>query len=137
MKEAVFEVLARINNIENESARVAALRSIDNGRFKELLQYALTPSVEFNLPTGTPPFTPDNDINSHYAFWGELRRLYVFQKGRTTLDKRRIEQIFIEMLEHLHPEDAKLLVLIKDKEWPYLNITKDIVNLAFPGAIGE
>ena len=41
------------------------------------------------------------------------------------------------MLEHLHPEDAKLLVLIKDKEWPYLNITKDIVNLAFPGAIGE
>jgi len=36
------------------------------------------------------------------------------------------------MLESIHPGDAKLLIAIKDRKWPYENITRDVVDSAFP-----
>lgn len=137
MREAVFELLERINKLDDRGAQINELRKAANGRFQELLQYSLHPAVVFDLPEGPAPFKPTDDTSTHGLFWQEIRRLYVFQKGRTQLPAARREQIYIEMLENIHPKDAELLQLIKDRKWPYENISLELVNEAFPLLIGE
>jgi hypothetical protein len=55
--------------------------------------------------------------------------------GNPNLKPIKREQIFIQMLEAVSADDAQLLIAMKDKKSPYKNITKDIVNEAFPGLL--
>ena len=64
----------------------------------------------------------------------EYQRFYNFCKGgNDQLKSLRRETMFIQMLEGLHPLDAEILCLVKDKnlEEKY-NITKEIVSEAYP-----
>ena len=64
----------------------------------------------------------------------EYTRFYNFCKGgNDQLKSLRRETMFIQMLEGLHPLDAEILCLVKDKnlEEKY-NITKEIVSEAYP-----
>jgi hypothetical protein len=45
------------------------------------------------------------------------------------------EKMFIDMLEAVHPEDAKLLIKMKDKQNLGKGITKKLVQEAYPGLI--
>ena len=63
----------------------------------------------------------------------EARRLYLFIRGgNPNLTKIKREALYIELLESIHPEDAKLLISIKDKKIPYKGITLKIIKEAFP-----
>jgi hypothetical protein len=67
----------------------------------------------------------------------EARRLYLFlEGGNPDIKKVKREQMFIGLLESIHPQDAELLCMIKDKKLPE-NITKEIINSAFPGLIED
>ena len=64
----------------------------------------------------------------------EYTRFYNFCKGgNDQLKSLRRETMFIQMLEGLHPLDAEILCLVKDKnlEEKY-KITKEIVSEAYP-----
>jgi hypothetical protein len=62
----------------------------------------------------------------------ELRRMYLFiDGGAPNLKPVRRESLWIELLECVDPEDAKLLNLIKDKKLPE-GLTADTVKKAFP-----
>jgi len=43
--------------------------------------------------------------------------------------------MFIDMLEGIHPKDAELLILMKDKKSLAKGITKKLVEEAFPKLI--
>jgi hypothetical protein len=40
--------------------------------------------------------------------------------------------MWIELLEGIPAKEAQLMELVKDGKWPFKNITKDIVESAFP-----
>jgi len=64
----------------------------------------------------------------------EYKRFYNFCKGgNDQLKSLRRETMFIQMLEGLHPLDAEILCLVKDKklEEKY-KITKELVSEAYP-----
>lgn len=64
----------------------------------------------------------------------EFKRFYNFIKGGNDgLSNIRRETMFINILQGLHPLDAEIVCLIKDKklESKY-NITKEIVSQAYP-----
>ena len=64
----------------------------------------------------------------------EYRNFYHFLKGgNDSLNNIRRETMFINILEGLHPLEAEIIVLVKDKnlETKY-KITKDIVAEAYP-----
>jgi hypothetical protein len=44
----------------------------------------------------------------------------------------RREQLFIQLLEALDPDDAELIIAMKDKSSPYKNLTKKLVMETFP-----
>jgi len=64
----------------------------------------------------------------------EYLRFYNFCKGgNDQLKSLRRETMFIQMLEGLHPLDAEILCLVKDKELETkYKITKEIVSEAYP-----
>ena len=64
----------------------------------------------------------------------EWKNLYHFIKGgNDSLSKTRRETMFIQMLEGLHPEEADLICIIKDKGLSNkYKISKQAVEKAFP-----
>ena len=64
----------------------------------------------------------------------EWTKFYNFCKGgNDQLKSLRRETMFIQMLEGLHPLDAEILCLVKDKELETkYKITKEIVSEAYP-----
>ena len=64
----------------------------------------------------------------------EFTKFYNFIKGgNDTLSSLRRETMFINILEGLHPLEAEILVLVKDKRLSEkYKITKDIVSAAYP-----
>lgn len=138
MREAVFEILERINNIEDEATRARAIWDANQsvGRFQELLFYGLKEGLEFELPEGSAPYKPCDEVTSHALLWSEIRKLYLFTKGNTLTDMRR-QQLFVGLLEYIHPKDAELVLAIKDRNWPFDNINADLINRIFPDLLNK
>jgi hypothetical protein len=68
----------------------------------------------------------------------EARRLYLFLKGgNPNLTPFRREMLFINLLETVHPNDAKLLLTVKEKKLPYKGLTLNLIKEAYPGLINE
>lgn len=113
--------------------QVAALQQNGTPQIKQLLKYACDPRIKFLLPEGEPPYRAfdigDGGVGMLAA---ELRRLYLFiDGGSPNLKQTRREALWIDLLECVDPEDAKLLNLIKDKKLPE-GLAADTVKKAFP-----
>ena len=74
------------------------------------------------------------DKQGHTTIRREARNFYRFVKGgQDGLSTIRRETMFINILEGLHPLEAEILILIKDKKLTdKYKITKEIVSEAFP-----
>ena len=78
-----------------------------------------------------------SDKQGHTTIRREAKNFYRFIRGgQDSLSNLRRETFFINILEGLHPLEAEVLILVKDKrlEEQY-NISKEIVSLAFPDII--
>jgi len=101
---------------------------------KTVLQYAYDPNIKWLLPKGDVPYEPCKFDNQDGILYAELRRLYLFvEGGNPNLTQLKRESIFIDIIENVTPEDAILLVNIKDKKLPHPKVTSKIVLEAFPG----
>jgi len=74
------------------------------------------------------------DNQGHTTIRREARNFYRFVKGgQDGLSTVRRETMFINILEGLHPLEAEILILVKDKKLTdKYKITKEIVSEAFP-----
>jgi hypothetical protein len=119
-----------LDEINKEPSSVIKYK--DNGALRILFDYAFDPQKKFNLPDGDPPFKEDpapigmSPGNLHM----EMRKLYIFCRKDLT-DLRR-ETLFIQLLENVHPSEAKLLLAIKDQKLTkmYPKITHKLVHEA-------
>lgn len=97
---------------------------------KILLEYAFIPENKMDLPPGEPPYKPDAaPIGMSPAnLRMEMKKLYVFKRQDLKPIKR--EQLFIDLLENVHPEEAKLLLAVKDQKLSklYKKITRKVVE---------
>jgi hypothetical protein len=133
---SIAEVLKAASNIPNVDQRAEFLRAHDSTALRAILTGALSPYVTWLLPEGKPPYKPSDLVDQQHRLFTEVRKLYLFIKGgNSNLKQLRRETLFVEMLECLDPEDAKLLLAVKDKKIPYPGINLDLINLAFPGLI--
>ena len=88
------------------------------------------------VPEGEVPFKK-NEVpigTDHTSLRREWKNLYHFVKGgNDRISAIRRETMFIQMLEGLHPDEAEIVCLVKDKalEDKY-SITYDVVRQAYP-----
>ena len=124
--------------LDSDEERIKCLRSNGNEAVKTVLRYAFNPDVVWELPEGDPPYVPCEFPHQESRLYQEARRLYLFVEGGSpNLNQVRRERMFVELLESIQPEDAKMLLLIKDgkltKHEDYKNLSKKLVLRAFPG----
>ena len=130
----VAEFLKQVSQLKKKEEIVNALKANNSFVLRTILQGVFDPRIKWLLPEGTPPFTPNTLPDQENVLIHDSRKLMYFVEGASPpgLKQNRREAMFIEMLETVAPEDAKLLMSIKDKKLPWSGITESHVREAFP-----
>lgn len=133
MRLGIFEILEQADQAPDLQDKVDILRRNQSQPLKDVLQAAFDDRIQFLLPEGKVPYKPNQGIGQEGNLYRESRRLYLFVKGgHPHLKQTQRENLFIQMLENLHPKDFELLTRIKDKKLPYPSITFEVFQAAFP-----
>ena len=124
MSKYITEILEEVNKDPNALEKYKT-----NAALKFIFQYAFIPEYKFDLPEGAPPFKEDPAPlgMSRANFVMETKKLYIFTKQKE-LNKVRKEHLFIQLLENIHPSEAKLLIAVKDQKLNklYKKVTADL-----------
>lgn len=135
MKLLMNEVLQKVSNAKTKAEKISLLREHNTPALRSLLIINFDESVISLLPEGNVPYNP-NDApagTEHTKLEHEHRILYHFFKGGSKISQIKREQMFINLLEGLHEDEAKVLVLAKDKQLgKRYKVTRACVEEAFP-----
>ena len=141
----IFEILELVSKQRSNAKKVEVLKAYEHDSLKSIFIWNFDETVISLLPQGDVPYGDVKDQNvysgslsenlSREARGGEsatqqdlqgrgrtsLRReyqnLYHFVKGgNDSLSTIRREMMFINILEGLHPKEAEVLCLVKDKQ---------------------
>lgn len=138
MKLAIYEILENASKLTKKQDKIEYLRKNYNPVLGQILKYTFEEQFVWELPPGDPPYKPSEYPDSHGMLYTEARRLYLFLKGgNPNLTPFRREMLYINLLETVHPNDAKLLLTIKEKKLPYKGLTLNLIKEAYPGLINE
>ena len=136
-KDALLtEILQKVSSAKTKKEKVDLLQQYNSQGLRSILIINFDDSLEFLLPEGEVPFTP-NDApigTEHTRLTHEYKGLYRFFKGGdASIKGMRREQLFVQLLEGLHADEANMLVSAcnKDLQSKY-RVTKAVVAEAFP-----
>jgi len=136
MKLSVAEILKKASEITDENQRIEWLRKNNSVALESMLRGAYDPKIVWLLPEGAPPYKANDLVDQQHRLYTEARKLYLFiEGGNPNLKQLRREALFIELLEAVDPDDAKLLLAVKEKHIPYPGVTKEVVTKAFPNIL--
>ena len=133
------EVLELVSKQRTKAKKIEILQEYESDALKSILIWNFDQTVISLIPEGAVPYTK-NEVpvgTDHTSLRREWKNLYHFVKGgNDKISGIRRETMFIQMLEGLHPEEAEIICLVKDKilEDKY-NITYDIVQKAYPDIV--
>ena len=135
-KELISEIFTKINNAKDKPKKIEVLRQYDSPGMRMILKGAFDPKIEWDLPEGTPPYIANEAPagTEHTYLEVEAKRLYNFAVGgNDQLNKIRKETLFIQMLEGLHADEAKVLIDVKNKSLnkTFKGLTSEMVKEAF------
>ena len=131
------EVLAKVSKQKTKAKKIQALKENESLHLKAILIWNFDDSVQSVLPEGDVPFEKNEAPagTEHTYLAHEWKILYNFVKGgNTMLRPVKREQLFMQLLEGLHPDESEIICLVKDKNLKkkYKGLTKPIVEEAFP-----
>ena len=131
----IHEVLELASKQRSKAKKIEILQEYSSDALKTLFIWNFDDTVISMIPEGNVPYK-ENEVpvgTDHTSLRREYRQLYHFVKGgNDTLSSLRRETMFIQMLEGLHPKEAELICLVKDKELTTkYKLTKEIVAEAY------
>ena len=158
----IFEVLNLVIKQKTNEKKIEVLKRYEDPSLKAIFIWNFDESIVSLLPEGEVPFFGDNVLKTstiterigdavssmkggssdslgtidekHSTIRREYKKFYNFIKGgNDSLNSIRRETIFINLLEGVHPLEAEILCLVKDKKLQTkYKITKEIVSEAYP-----
>ena len=132
----IHEILDHVEEQKTKAKKIEALKEYRDDSLTAILIWNFDSSVISAVPEGQVPYK-ENEVpvgTDHTSLRREWKNLFHFIKGgNDSLSALRRETMFIQMLEGLHPEEAAIICLVKDKILTdKYNITKEMVIEAFP-----
>ena len=137
MYKSYSEIFKEVEKAKTKKEKQDVLRKYSGPVLKQILGMTYNPNVKWLLPEGDPPYKPlDSSTDMQGRLESELRRFHLFIEGTTdtqrNLKQTRREALFIDLLESIDPDDAKLVLGMKNGKLPYKGITKKMVAETFP-----
>ena len=136
----IHEILELVGEQRSKTKRVDILKEYRDDSLTAILIWNFDDRVQSAVPDGQVPYK-ENEVpvgTDHTSLRREWKQLYHFIKGgNDTLSGLRRESMFIQLLEGLHPKEAEIICLVKDKELEevYPKVTLDVVKEAFPDIV--
>ena len=101
-----------------------------------IIKSSFDPKIKWAMPAGAVPYRPNDapDGTEHTLLSQEARRLYHFIEGADNQTPRaQKENMYIQMLEGLHEDEAEILVYAKDKKLhqKIKGLSHEVVKTAF------
>ena len=130
------EVLDKVAKAKTKKQKVELLRQHNTDALRMVLKSSFDPRIEWDLPEGDVPYTPNDapEGTEHNMLVHEARTLYHYIKGgNPQLTQNRRENMFIQLLEGLHQDEAEIIVSAKDKglHRKYKGLSSNVVREAF------
>ena len=158
----IFEILELVDAQKTNAKKVEVLQNYEHESIKTVFVWNFDSSVVSLLPPGEVPYGETNaqttfagtlseniakeaaggesatgqdlDGRNKTSIRHEYKNFYHFgQGGNNSLTTTRREMIFINMLQGLHPKEAELLCLVKDKDLESkYSVSLENVKQAYP-----
>lgn len=132
---SISETLAKINDMpkKEQAAHLYACGPI----LRDFLRWAFKPPHKFLLPEGVMEFptpTDNDDATRASTLIQHVRKFYMYTDDpqAVNMKQEKRERLFKEFLHQLTPEDANLVLAVKDGKLPYPKITKKLCEEAWP-----
>lgn len=133
MQKSISEIIKTAGSKKKVEDRIAVLKANSSMPLKNIIIAATDRhKIKFLLPDEAPPYTPSAHNENHGLLYREARKLKYFVQGWAPpgLKQMKREQIFIELLESVHRDDAKLLCEML-KQQGFKGITAEVIRGAF------
>lgn len=132
----VFEILEEFGKQTTKAKRIEVLKKYENvPAFRDVLRGTFDDSLEFLLPEGKPPYTPNIPESVPSTLLKKHKEFGYFVKGGVDQPQYKRENIFIRMLESIHPQDAEVVLSMVAKKSPVKYLTKNLIEETFPNLI--
>lgn len=136
---SLAEVTAGVCELKDTSEQVAYLQKNNSKELRNILILMYDKKWSFALPSDPPPYTPSVHSETHGMLYREARKLAYFVNEMPegeNLSAIKKESLFIQMLETVDADDAKLLLQMLAKK-PFPELSPDTINEAFGQIISE
>ena len=132
----ISEILEKVSKVKTKKEKVTILQQYNHDALRMVIKSSFDPKIEWAFPDGDVPYTPNEapEGTEHNMLVHEARTLFHYIKGgNPQLTSNRRENMFIQMLEGLHPDEADVLVAAKDKilHQKYKGLSSNVVREAF------
>ena len=129
------EIFAKVHNAKTKKEKIEILKQSDCEPLSQICKWSFDPKIQTDLPDGEPPYIQNEapEGTEHILIRSESRRFFNFIKGANNLQATIREHTFVRLLEGLHKDEAKLMLIIKDKKLHqlYKGLSKEVVREAF------
>lgn len=133
IRESIASILKRVSEQKTKQEKIQELARNQHGAVKTILTYMFDKRAKFLLPNTEPPFKVSK-FQDPTRLYAEARKLYLFiEGGNPNLKQPKREAIFLDLLENVDEDEARLLLAIKDRKNPFKGLTPDIVLAVYPG----
>lgn len=130
------EVLTKVSKQRTKAKKIQVLKENESLHLKAVLIWNFDDTVVSVLPEGEVPYNKNEAPagTEHTYLAHEWKVLYNFVKGGNDfLRPVKREQLFLQLLEGLHPDEADIVCLVKDKNLTEkYKLTRPVVEEAFP-----
>ena len=113
------EILDLVHKAKTKDKKVEILKKYNSDALRMLIKSSFDPNIVWAMPKGNVPYTP-NDApagTEHTRLATEAKKLFRFIRGGDNITPQfKKEQMFVQMLEGLHKDEAELICFAKEKE---------------------
>ena len=134
----ISDVLKQTAKLKTKVDKIDYLRKMNSTPLRDILRINFDDDIVSMLPPGAPPYKKDNmpDGMNYSTLQQQYRKFKYFFKGQYTyMNPVKRENMFLELLESIHPDDAQVFIDAKDKSLKYKGLTKKLVMDSFPNLI--
>jgi len=137
----VHEILQKVSAMESTEAKMAFLKQHNSLELRDVLRGSFDDCIQWNLPLGKPTYDGRLSKSGHSSssLRLKIKIFHYFVKGGQgdAMKPAKRENMFLQVLETIHPKDADMILAMKDKklETLYPGITRDLVKQTWPGLI--
>jgi hypothetical protein len=134
----IGEIIAMLKSAKTKNERAKILKDNDSLPLQTILRLNFDSKINFDLPKGFPPgykASAKPDGFSNVTLKVAIKGFYMFVKTSSpTLRQPKRETLFLQLLEQLDNQEAKVLVNAKDKKLD-AGLTRKLVDEVFPGLL--